>query len=264
LLQFSFLLLLQIQFLLKTFIFKSLQKLALTDNQGQASDRVIGLIFPEYIKFKFAIMRRLIVLFIVLFVAVVFYFNREPEIYDNLPEQVETEQPIENVSSSTTSSEHSPDNFLADSVDSQIVNFNQYLSTRPEMDLLFGDDDPVQLFIESSGVTEERSSQFIDDILNNAEENQLSLRQLFLRCNKLKNEREKYTLGENLVYPNDILIYAMYKKGTCNLLGTKSDPFYTYLDLARGGDMLAQLLLIDDLGYAIDTGAINLNLQPLE
>lgn len=208
-------------------------------------------------------MRKLATLTIVSLIAIAFYFYFKPQDNDMLAEKIELKEPIKMNKDTPSPIEQGVVNYAAEPVGSEIVNFNQYLSTRPEFDLIFGDNDPVQVFIESHEVTEESASIFIDKILDNIEDEQLSARQLFLRCNKLKVEPRKYTQGGNLMYPNDMLIYAIHKKGICHMLGSSKDPFYIYLNLARRGNMLSQLLLIDDLRFAIDSGAIKPFLNPI-
>ncbi|WP_154223885.1 hypothetical protein [Marinicella rhabdoformis] len=209
-------------------------------------------------------MKKLTVIIIAFIIGLIFYLNLNPKRNDILPKITELKEPIKRKKDTPHLVAKKPVNYESEPVASKYVDFNQYLSTRPEFDLLLGENDPLQVFINSSDVTEESSFKFIDKILEDVEGEQLSVRQLFLRCNKLKDEPKKYSEGESLMYPNDVLIHSIYKKGLCHMVGSNKDPFYMYLELARKGDMLSQLLLIDDLGFAIKSGAINLKLYPMD
>ncbi|VAW36526.1 hypothetical protein MNBD_GAMMA01-2200 [hydrothermal vent metagenome] len=43
---------------------------------------------------------------------------------------------------------------------------------------------------------------------------------------------------------------GLYDSGVCKMMGTKKDPFWTLLKLARQGDEIAQLLLLQNIEYA--------------
>jgi hypothetical protein len=95
---------------------------------------------------------------------------------------------------------------------------------------------------------------------------QLAMRELFGSCLALKKREtdtlESSTTSNKLNFEYQLL--ALQKSGYCDHIGTKSDPFYVILDLARKGDKVAQLYLIDDLNYAIQRGLINPKIYPIE
>ncbi len=102
-------------------------------------------------------------------------------------------------------------------------------------------------------------------IMEDPGNHQLVMRDLFSYCAALK-ERElgEIELSINSQLASENIFLTLQKSGYCNHIGTDSDPFYIILDLARKGDKLAQLYLIDDLHYAIERGLIQPKLYPIE
>ncbi len=111
----------------------------------------------------------------------------------------------------------------------------------------------------------------LENYFLNFSDYQIQIAELIPYCLNLKQSLNKYTSSlttesDNLKETsfNEFYFFDGLKKTRfCENLGTETDPLYIYLDLARGGNRVAQLLLIDHLINAIHRGVVNVKQDPM-
>ncbi len=119
--------------------------------------------------------------------------------------------------------------------------------------------------LNTGAIDIESAANQLMEIMKDPVVHQLSMRDLFSFCEALE-KRVMGTINESVessVEGEDFLL-ALQKSGYCKNIGTETDPFFVILGLARKGDKVARLYLIDDLYFAIQRGLIKPNLFPLE
>lgn len=150
----------------------------------------------------------------------------------------------------------------------EIIDFNHYLVNNIDYQ---GFGTSENLLSNLQGVIQEHNVDKVAEALKNMiqspEENLSSIRELDIFCSALK-KRENNTLnlpkGKSTSYRGEIFLLALQKSGICSHYLTEKDPFYIALNMARKGNKLAQLFLVEDFGRAIDRGLITPHLHPLK
>ncbi len=107
----------------------------------------------------------------------------------------------------------------------------------------------------------------INEIINNPKDNFLKFNKLSTLCLDTITLLESFpssTPSLDELFIGQPLKKALWDTGFCSTFGTDADPFYTYLDLARQGDKVAQLTLKNILFSAINRGIINPRLNPIK
>jgi len=159
-------------------------------------------------------------------------------------------------------------------VSAEIMNFNEQVA----IDLFYDWDDEFSKinavrFLEnkqrhdSADVIEEINKYF-----ENIVENQFEVSELASKC-KRANKRFA-EIEKKLSQPDKIVTERLFNRyyffqgllesNICNDVGTRRDPFYVFLDSARKGNMLSQLLLTEHLYSALARKLINPWVYPLE
>jgi len=106
--------------------------------------------------------------------------------------------------------------------------------------------------------------------LSNIEENQIQVNDLIIQCSNIEQKLKLYEKGildkdkqiSEMSFNEYYFYNGLKESGICNILGTPKDPFYELLNLARNGNKLSQLLLIDNLYIATNRGLINVLKYP--
>jgi len=106
--------------------------------------------------------------------------------------------------------------------------------------------------------------------LSNIEENQIQVNDLIIQCSNIEQKLKLYEKGildkdkqiSEMSFNEYYFYNGLKESGICNILGTLKDPFYELLNLARNGNKLSQLLLIDNLYIATNRGLINVLKYP--
>ncbi len=190
----------------------------------------------------------------------------------NEPIKVVTEHPSENKEQALNLSEDKPKieslKLSIEPISVEIETLNDYIEENISP---IGTSLKPGLF---STVFEDINNGFLDvdlaaeqlkEIMLDPQKHQLEMRELFGYCDALKKRVTGITddSTQSTLFGEDILL-ALQKSEYCSYVGTVADPFYIILNLARKGDKIAQLYLIDDLYFAIQRGLINPNINPLE
>jgi len=121
----------------------------------------------------------------------------------------------------------------------------------------------------------EDSIDVIDKInmyLNDPREYQIQLSSIVDKCRNLNTSLKQYTksINENNTHLTELALneYYFYQgindSKICNKLGGEYDPFWVFLKLAREGDELAQLLLIDNLWKATNRKLLDVKKYPIK
>ena len=126
-------------------------------------------------------------------------------------------------------------------------------------------------------VQRESSQDVIDAIeayFDDFAKNQIQIENLYLRCKILSKRIKDY---EKRIFENkdkssalEFIINSYYfhiglsESGICRDLGSIRDPFYRWVSLARKGDKLSQLVLIDRLWLATKRGILDPYVYPLD
>jgi hypothetical protein len=126
--------------------------------------------------------------------------------------------------------------------------------------------DTLDEFIESINESNvDAIAAELKNFVHNPAENLTSIRELEVYCSALRT-RENNNFPEDMsTSPKaEMFLLALQKSELCSNYLTENDPFYIALDLARKGNKLAQLFLVEDLGHAMQRGLVNPQLHPLE
>ncbi|MCF6264299.1 MAG: hypothetical protein L3J24_12035 [Xanthomonadales bacterium] len=159
-------------------------------------------------------------------------------------------------------------------VSAEIMNFNEQLAIDLSLDY---SDESVRInavrFLEekqrydSADVIEE-----INEYFENIVENQIEVSDLVSKCkraNKKLAEHEKILSQPDRVFTERLFnryyfFQGLLESNICNDAGTRRDPFFVFLNSARKGNMLSQLLLTDHLVSALARKLIDPWKYPLE
>ncbi len=160
----------------------------------------------------------------------------------------------------TDTDEHvSGHGLVIDAPNDEIIEFNEYLKNsnfrasgnRPSVNL-----EGLRNLAKSS-IDEAKSS--ILELAGNPKDNFLTLLELNYHCAGLKAVETQL----DGVLKNRPFEKSLWDSGYCSSLGNKNDPFFQYLDIARKGNKLVQLMLHTELYLAIERGAVNPRLTPI-
>lgn len=148
----------------------------------------------------------------------------------------------------------------------EIHAFNQYLDKTVSINGTSLNDTMLSELINTINAdTIDEAANQLAAVRKDPQKHQLLMRDLFANCYALKTREDgTYDPKMKSMLAAEHLLLALQKSGYCRIIGTMEDPFYLILGLARKGDKLAQLYLIDDLYYAINRGLIKPKLYPLE
>lgn len=126
-------------------------------------------------------------------------------------------------------------------------------------------------FTEKSRVNANDVIEKIHEYFDNLGIYQIQVTSVLDHCPNLKSrvketEKELFMHGNNFIEADFNFYYfnkGLLESGLCNK-NRNQDPFFLFLELARSGDSLAQLLMINHLYSAIARDVINIKQQPLE
>lgn len=122
--------------------------------------------------------------------------------------------------------------------------------------------------IQGSAYVVEKINKYYENIVDN----QIEVSDLILRCKSAKKEiteiEKGLTKSDKIVTERLLSRYyfsqGLLESNICDDLRTTRDPFFVFLESARKGDMLSQLLLTDHLYRALTRKLINPWKYPLE
>lgn len=119
--------------------------------------------------------------------------------------------------------------------------------------------------IDTSQTDIRQAVESIVDIKKNPQSKSLVIRELYSYCDALKRlVKNTNNELERLEVRGKYFLIALHRSGYCLSMGTRDDPFFQILRLAREGDQLAQLFLIEDFHKAMQRQLIKPKLYPIE
>lgn len=111
----------------------------------------------------------------------------------------------------------------------------------------------------------------IKEYMGDVAQNQIQIESLVGRCYRLNKNIKNMQKGINgnnseqnrmeILFNEYYFYLGLQESKFCDTLGTKQDPFWKYLALARKGDELAQLLLLDNIILAVQKSRKVINIQ---
>lgn len=202
----------------------------------------------------------------------------------------EKQQPVSSIHDETKNIDHQSDlmvnadqinkdlkpaknNEKLDSV--RVSEFNNYILNDVNSTFGYSNSETIidELLSSTSAIDANESSiewsvKEIIKIKENPESKSLITRELYSYCDALqkhlKSTNNRLELIDREKLRGKYFLMALNRSEYCSSMGTKDDPFFQLLKLARKGDQLAQLFLIEDFYQAIERKLIRPKLYPLE
>ncbi|MCB1582776.1 MAG: hypothetical protein R3E90_04505 [Marinicella sp.] len=140
----------------------------------------------------------------------------------------------------------------------KIIDFNEVLSEKFRPNGTRKPYDFNQLK-QIAKVDQQKAIEMIMEMVAMPDKNLLALADLNYQCSGLK----QVELQIDTILLNRPFEKALWDSGYCSRLGTESDPFFDFLNLARKGNKEAQLLLMPELFGAIERGSVNPRTDPI-